>query len=971
MTFSPGVSLPEALDTTDVTWTTGGDADWEGFASSTANDRIDQALSGEVGDSEESWLETEVVGPGTVYFHWRVSSQSGSVAGDFLRFEIDDELIREIDGEREWEAVARTVGSGTHTLKWRYVKSSSGFLGEDTAYLDRFRFEPGNPPLLEEGFDHSDVRLLSYGPAIWEFETETTHDGVDSLRAPGGLQPDQRSRIVADITGPGMVYFWTKTEAFNLQLLSEGAVLEHLEHQNDWTPSLTFLRHDPLRLEWDFRVPGNSTVPSGSATAFIDELSIIETQPLDDHLSPGSNLTWTTGGDQPWGAYTWAGQPWENEIDIPSDNSHLVRSNLIGRLQESWVETEVTGPGTVTFNWSLSGGPIEFLVDGVVVHRGNRSFPIWEKVSRTIGSGTHTLRWRYSHTNHIFSADDAGYLDDVRFVSESIPGLEDGMEVTTSRVVTWTDADKDSTWSRVTNESHDGTDSVRGVISTLSRPKGDLLLDTISGIGSEAATLRYRVKASSGQSLGTYFDGFFQGSFSDVDWTLNEILMDPGDHELRFQHTGATDGASETENVWVDEIEIIPKVSLDEALDSGPGGLTWTSGGDAEWNGFVWQQSVEGGDMAKSEYLSSNKESWVETTVEGPGTVNFTWRISAHSNSSLFLLVDGEESVSVRGEMSEWEEVSRTLAAGTHTLRWRFFRSSSSGGQNAAYLDTVRFVAETPPALEGALDYSDSRISTRTAVGKDSSWASQSAESHDGVHAARGAITSTPNPRASLLIEDVDGPATLRYWAKSSSSNQRLNVSVGSNGHGSVSNTDWIQKDVLLEAGTNVVEFEHSGGSSGASAVDNVWLDEVEVLPTLDLGEAVDAIQWNWRTGGDYSWTGYAWSESAQGGDMAKTVRYPSRYTDSWIETDVMGPGTVSFQWLTVTHSTHRLYFEVDGTSVDQISGSMSGWQAENHAIGAGRHTLRWRSARNSSSGGLNTAYLGCDRNYPGYGDPF
>lgn len=44
------------------------------------------AQSGAIDDSQESWIATEVTGPGTLTFWWKVSSESGY---DWLRFYLD------------------------------------------------------------------------------------------------------------------------------------------------------------------------------------------------------------------------------------------------------------------------------------------------------------------------------------------------------------------------------------------------------------------------------------------------------------------------------------------------------------------------------------------------------------------------------------------------------------------------------------------------------------------------------------------------------------------------------------------------------------------------------------------------------------------------------------------------------------------------------------------------------------------
>lgn len=124
--------LVEAADL-DVTFTTGGDADW--FSQrSTYYSGGDAAQSGDISDSEESWMQSSVEGEGTLTFWWKVSSESGC---DELEFYLDDVLKHSISGEVDWQQKSYNVtGSGSHTLKWRYVEDSSASDGSDCGWVD-------------------------------------------------------------------------------------------------------------------------------------------------------------------------------------------------------------------------------------------------------------------------------------------------------------------------------------------------------------------------------------------------------------------------------------------------------------------------------------------------------------------------------------------------------------------------------------------------------------------------------------------------------------------------------------------------------------------------------------------------------------------------------------------------------------------------------------------------------------------
>ena len=137
-----------------LTFTTGGDAPWgEEVPMGILNgDIYDFRLrSGPVGDEEESWLQTSVVGRGTFSFRWKVDCEYddfGEAAWDHLAvFTNGVEAVR-MDGTRGWERMSFTFDDDRrHTIRWVFVKD--GYDEEDAAYEDcawlgRFSWNPAD-----------------------------------------------------------------------------------------------------------------------------------------------------------------------------------------------------------------------------------------------------------------------------------------------------------------------------------------------------------------------------------------------------------------------------------------------------------------------------------------------------------------------------------------------------------------------------------------------------------------------------------------------------------------------------------------------------------------------------------------------------------------------------------------------------------------------------------------------------------
>jgi hypothetical protein len=139
------------------------------------------------------------------------------------------------------------------------------------------------------------------------------------------------------------------------------------------------------------------------------------------------------------------------------------------------------------------------------------------------------------------------------------------------------------------------------------------------------------------------------------------------------------------------------------ALDNA--GLSWVTGGSADWMG---ESSVYyyGDSAAQSGPIwNSGQSTYIQTTVSGPGTLNFFWKVSSYYYSSeyynnLSFRIDDVEMKKIGGEIG-WEQQQYQISAGTHTLRWRYYQilPPSPGSLNAAWLDRVEYTLIQPESI--------------------------------------------------------------------------------------------------------------------------------------------------------------------------------------------------------------------------------------------------------------------------------
>ncbi|MGN0855312.1 MAG: chitobiase/beta-hexosaminidase C-terminal domain-containing protein [Kiritimatiellia bacterium] len=144
--------------------------------------------------------------------------------------------------------------------------------------------------------------------------------------------------------------------------------------------------------------------------------TIVKTWGIGDTLGKPDHA-FTTGGDAGFVRVT----------DATAPLGESMKSGAITDNQVSTLETTVTGPGTVSFQWKTSceedeeyheWDHAEFLVDGVEVARLD-GISEWKTVSaRVDGAGAHTLTWRYVKDDVEKDGEDCVWVADWAWASD-------------------------------------------------------------------------------------------------------------------------------------------------------------------------------------------------------------------------------------------------------------------------------------------------------------------------------------------------------------------------------------------------------------------------------------------------------------------------------------------------------------------------------------------------------------------------
>jgi len=210
-----------------------------------------------------------------------------------------------------------------------------------------------------------------------------------------------------------------------------------------------------------------------------------------------------------------------------------------------------------------------------------------------------------------------------------------------------------------------------------------------------------------------------------------------------------------------------PPDPLSEALDTS---LSFTTGGSANWFRQTATSYYEG-DAAQSGDISHSQDSWMQTTINGTGTVRFRWKVSSELDYDfLEFYIDGSRLDRISGSV-DWREKIYTISiSGSHTLEWRYVKDGGTDtGSDCGWVDKLEWVTTPEPPSPWALsEVLDTDLTINT--GGSADWFGQSATSCYGEDAAQSGDIS--HSEDSWMQTTVSGTGTVKFhWRVSSENN--------------------------------------------------------------------------------------------------------------------------------------------------------------------------------------------------------
>jgi hypothetical protein len=151
--------------------------------------------------------------------------------------------------------------------------------------------------------------------------------------------------------------------------------------------------------------------PGGSVTSSNVSLTVIVPLPLPFALN-NTNLNWVTDSNTPW----------FGQANVSYDGQAAGRSYFVKDSGQTSLRTTVTGPGALTFWWKVSS---QTNADKLTFRYGSTDQATisgevdWQQQTVYLPSGSQNLLWRYSKDANTSAGLDAGFVDQVSYVTGS------------------------------------------------------------------------------------------------------------------------------------------------------------------------------------------------------------------------------------------------------------------------------------------------------------------------------------------------------------------------------------------------------------------------------------------------------------------------------------------------------------------------------------------------------------------------
>ncbi len=537
-------------------------------------------------------------------------------------------------------------------------------------------------------------------------------------------------------------------------------------------------------------------------------------------------LSWTTGGEAAW---TTGGNP--SYFGSTCFGSELLcrpgTAAISGKIRDSestWIETTIQGPASLDFWWGVSSQKNADLLTLYVNEAARMSISgdqskLIQKGSVALHEGSNRVRWTYSKNASETSGEDIAWIDQVAVYqrptfAQALGTTSSSMTWTTGGVVPWytTTGGIDNSFAATTTSLLDSEES--------------WIQTTFQGPGS--LSFWWRTSSDLGKDvLKLVSNGTVRAELSgETGWARQSIAFPDGPQIVKWIFSKDAFSSRGLDQAWLDNVSVLPT-----SIRSGPE-MIWSTGGDLPWYSIT-NGARDGSSAASTAGLLDSQESWVQTSIRGPGFLSYWWKTSSELGKDVLKLAINEAvSAELSGE-ADWRQQSVLLSEGMQTLRWSYSKDNNSKqGNDQVWLDSVYLA--TIPTLKDVLDPGGSTFVWNT--GGNAPWFSATKSGRDGSDAVGSGMIA--DNQSSWLESPVQGPGVVTFWWKVSSQPNADLLSFGFDGSvvATISGEiDWQQKSFNISNGKHVLRWNYSKDGVLNAGLDRTFLANVRFSPVTPI----------------------------------------------------------------------------------------------------------------------------------------
>jgi kexin len=275
---------------------------------------------------------------------------------------------------------------------------------------------------LAQALDSPHLAFTTGGDLPWSTTTTTTHDGADAAHS-GAITHNQQTWLETAVTGPAYLSFWFQLSSERdfdfFRFFINGESLWESSGTHNWRRLGFFVPPGIHTARWTYTKDDSQS--DGSDRLWVDQVAVHPEQAFLAEVVDNPALTWRQSGSG-----TWVMQ----DLRSHDGTDAFISPVFLNHGRSSAIETTVTGPGTVTFWWTVSSEQdrdfFRFEMDSgiraqISGNNGGNNIP-WASQSLAIPAGVHTLRWRYIKDEAGSDGLDAGWLDAISYTTDFATG---------------------------------------------------------------------------------------------------------------------------------------------------------------------------------------------------------------------------------------------------------------------------------------------------------------------------------------------------------------------------------------------------------------------------------------------------------------------------------------------------------------------------------------------------------------------